>query len=146
MQLLPDLFVPVLAAWRESRSVPSAYGAIYWVMKNRVADPRWPNTLTEVCLQRWQFSSFNAKDPQTGNFPTPASKADWVSFSKAIEAAEDIFEHGGLDPTAGANHYYDNSIPAPAAAWLGPGHQPSDLEPYRTCSIGPFSFYNIPRR
>lgn len=146
MQLTAELFVPVLAAWRESRSVPTAYPAIYWVMKNRAADSRWPNTLTEVCLQRWQFSSFNANDPQTGRFPTPASKADWESFKKAISAAAAVFDHATPDPTAGANHYYDNSIPPPAAAWLGPGHNASDLEKFLTCAIGPFAFYNIPRR
>lgn len=117
-------------------------------MKNRAADKfnRWPKTLTEVCLQRWQFSSFNLNDPQVGLFPSPSQGLGWKRFQVAIDEAEKVFEGNAPDPTNGANHYFDNSIAPPAAAWLGPGKTAEDLAKYFTCEIGPFKFYNIPPR
>lgn len=37
--------------------------AVGEVILNRLADDRWPSTLAGVCLQPWQFSCWNDKDP-----------------------------------------------------------------------------------
>lgn len=159
----PDHVVPLICMWRESRSAPLAYEAVAWVILNRVADKRWPNTMTGVCLQPWQFSSFNVGDPNNGKMPNPENVADWKSFQAACVALDFVLfgrhldESGvtipvvkSVDPTKGAYFYHDHSILKSQQAldqmlvsWLGKGKTYADLLKYRTVTIGPFDFYRF---
>jgi hypothetical protein len=58
-------------------------------------------SVTRVVLQPWQFSSFNAGDPNAIKFPNEATALDWVAWLEIIAIAEDP----GADPTGGAVYY-----------------------------------------
>lgn len=152
----PDHVVPLICMWRESRSAPAAYEAVAWVILNRVADKRWPTTMTEVCLQPWQFSSFNIGDPNNTKMPSPKNAADWASFQQACVALDKVVtaltapNGASPDPTKGAFFYHDHSILKSQTAldqmlvsWLGKGKTYADLLKYRTVTIGPFDFYKF---
>lgn len=149
----PDHVVPLICMWRESRSAPAAYEAVAWVILNRVADKRWPGTMTEVCLQPWQFSSFNIGDPNNTKMPSPKNAADWKSFQQACDALVKVLAIKSdlaagvvmpiVDPTKGATHYHDHSISPPVTAWLGKAATLQDLLSKRTVTIGPFDFYRL---
>ncbi len=48
----------------EARGEPrEGQEAVANVILNRVRSPRYPNTVSRVCLQRWQFSCWNEGDP-----------------------------------------------------------------------------------
>ncbi|WP_422020192.1 cell wall hydrolase [Pyruvatibacter mobilis] len=81
------------------------------VIMNRVADHRWPGTPAGVCLQPWQFSMWNANDPNR-------AKAEAVTisdpiFRQCIDIAR-AAQTGDLpDYTGGANHYATHSTRRP---------------------------------
>ncbi len=130
-----------LCLWREARgqSMP-AKAAVLAVIRNRVQDKRWPDTEWEVVLQPYQFSSFNANDANAVKFPLPKNKADWQAWLDCQAVVETSLQ---ADPTMGANHYHDSSIPAPFKQWLGPGATEADLLKKLTVKIGSFSFYKL---
>lgn len=86
--------------------------AIANVVLNRVTKPRWwGNDIETVCLKPWQFSCWNANDPN-------------VSVIKAVDQTDPIFSqclsiaaqaaNGELeDNTGGATSYYDRRMPTP---------------------------------
>ena len=120
-----QLVIPALTIWREARGLPDAMLAVAWVIRNRCADPRWPDTPSEVCLQPKQFSCFNAGDPNAVKLPGPGP--EWAAFEAACAA----WESHEPDPTSGANHYHSLSKGEPSWAWGG------EL----TLRIGAFKFY-----
>ena len=129
-----DKFMAALCIWREARgTTEQAMAAIYWVLMNRVADPRWPNTLEEVVTQPYQFSSFNTNDPNAVKLPSRRNKTDWTAFQSVLHAIDGATSIGG-DPTQGANHY-ESCEPGKLPAWA----QQSKL----TVQIGPFRFYKL---
>jgi hypothetical protein len=100
------LILAAICIWREARgeSVEARRG-IFWCIQNRVAAKRFPPhatpSLVATILQPWQFSSFNANDPNSVKFPNPANALDWQAFLECCE----IVETPGDDPTAGALFY-----------------------------------------
>ena len=79
--------------------------AIAHVVMNRVAYPNWPNTISEVCLQPWQFSCWNADNPRLVKIKTDKPQHQpWLQdcFDIASACVNGIFQ----DPTNGATHYY----------------------------------------
>ncbi len=133
-----------LCLWREARSESmAAKAAVLAVIRNRANDPknRWPKLLAGVVLQPFQFSSFNASDPNVTAWPKYGSHADWLAWLDCNAVYDAPLT---ADPTNGATHYHDSSIPPPAVAWLGAGHTVADLEALKTCEIGKLSFYRIP--
>lgn len=52
------------ALWGECRGVPSKarQAAVAWCILNRVDDPRWPDTIAEVCTES-QFLGYNESNP-----------------------------------------------------------------------------------
>jgi len=77
--------------------------AVAHVIRNRAADPRWPDTLSEVALQRKQFSAWN--EGVGGNTLTdkynpgdPQYERAKANAIRALSSNEDI--------TGGATHYY----------------------------------------
>jgi spore germination cell wall hydrolase CwlJ-like protein len=88
----------------EARGEPDAGKiAVAWVILNRAADPRWPDTIAGVCLQSKQFSAWNINDANRARLI--AVTADDAVFLGCIAAAWSVV--GGLeaDQSRGANHY-----------------------------------------
>jgi N-acetylmuramoyl-L-alanine amidase len=99
--------------WGEARGqgVPGMT-AVAAVIGNRAANPRWWGAdLVSVCLKPWQFSCRNADDP---NLPKLlAVDASDPQFAEALVIAGDLVAGTLVDPTGGADSYYDMSIPPP---------------------------------
>lgn len=98
-------FLLALCIWREARG-ESLRGKrlVAATIRNRVEDQRWPNTYAAVITQPWQFSSFNAHDPNTLQFPKEGDHA-WEE-SVAIADAELGADH----PFSTANHYHTTAV------------------------------------
>jgi spore germination cell wall hydrolase CwlJ-like protein len=121
-----------LCLWREARGQSAAAkAAILAVIRNRVADKRWPNTLTGVILQPLQFSSFNSGDPNATQMPNPKNAADWAAWTECCNVVDTPLI---ADPTMGATNY-ESCEPGKLPSWA----QPSKL----TVQIGPFRFYKL---
>lgn len=134
-------FFIALCLWREARNQPrEAIQAVYSVIRNRMADPRWPKTGAGVVLQPRQFSCFNANDPQAGKFP----RVDAVGeLEQPFLDCLAIVTADAPDNTGGANHYHDASIQPPYKAWLGVQATAADLRAKQTASYGALRFYKI---
>jgi len=80
--------------------------AVAWVIVNRArrGPPRFPATISEVCKQRWQFTCWNATDPNSRL--CAAVDESTPSFLLALNVATAVL--GGMveDPTKGADHYH----------------------------------------
>lgn len=108
-------FLAALCVWREARNQSiDARRGIWWVLQNRVGRPIFRPTLIGVVLQPWQFSSFNATDPNVTKFPNPATALDWQAWQEILAIAESP----GDDPTDGAV-YYESFDPAELDAIRG---------------------------
>lgn len=115
--MLPDCI------WHESRGEPfEGQVAVGEVILARMADPRWPNTVAGVALQPWQFSCYNANDPNNAMRPKPSDKVGWRSFLTACEAAAKAVENhrSGQTITNGANHYLAPNVVKRLPAWYDP--------------------------
>jgi spore germination cell wall hydrolase CwlJ-like protein len=101
-----------LCIWREARGESDdAKLGVAWTIKNRVALQGWMGkTYNEVVLKPWQFSSFNASDPNAVKWPNPLTDP---SYAECMNAAKCAYSDIKTDPTSGATHYYDDSIAAP---------------------------------
>ena len=115
---LADSYPTILAAlcvWREARGQSQeARRGVWWVLQNRVGNPLFRPSLVRVVLQPWQFSSFNATDPNVTKFPNEAVALDWQAWQEILEIAEDP----GADPTSGAL-YYESFDPSELDAMRG---------------------------
>ena len=100
----------------EASSEPAAvWTAIAHVLLNRVADGRWANNTAGVCCKRMQFSEFNDDKVNNANLERGCAVADddsiWLGCLSAYDQAANCET---TDPTDGATHFYDVSIPPPA--------------------------------
>lgn len=78
--------------------------------KGRTSHPLFGDgTLKSACKVAWQFSCWNANDPNRAKL-LALSKADPL-YVKAVEAL--TWSLSNPDPTDGATHYYANTIKAP---------------------------------
>lgn len=127
-----NLGIWALTVWREARGESyNAKLAIAHVIRNRMRDQakRWPRTPSGVCLQRLQFSCFNADDPNVALYP----KDDDPVFLECCRAVEEA-EAGGFDASRGANHYHH--LPA--------GQEPKWADKNKlTVVIGKGKFYRL---
>lgn len=107
--------------WGEARGEGLAGQlAVAWAIRNRVLDGKdkswWGEGYAGVCTAKWQFSCWNANDPNsaylTGAKPIPKGQ-----LNRAIEAANAVIDGTVDDPTHGATHYYALSMPKPPA-WI----------------------------
>jgi hypothetical protein len=115
----PDQIILARALFGEARKtlVPDeARIAIGWVIRNRVESSRWPDTYWEVITTPWQFSSFNMNDDNRLYIEDPlhtGKELDQKAWVNAFDIAGKVINGEFIDPTHGANHYYDDSISAP---------------------------------
>lgn len=89
--------------WGEARSEgPLGMLAVAWVAENRLG--KWSASLREVILAPWQFSIFNANDPNR-ELLLKANKWERDAWIQA-DAVCELLEAGMTsDPTHGATHY-----------------------------------------
>lgn len=127
-----DIMMLRLCVWREARgSSAAAKAGVLSVIRNRVADPRWPNTATGVILQPLQFSSFNKSDPNAVLLPDPRHPQDWAAW---LETCQVVDAPLTADPTMGATNY-ESCDPADLPHWADASKM--------TVQIGPFRFYKL---
>ncbi|HUO37637.1 MAG TPA: cell wall hydrolase [Mycobacterium sp.] len=116
--VVPAATLDVLArtVWGEARGEGQAgMEAVACVIRNRALNRRWwGNDIPSVCKHPFQFSCWNANDPNLPKLQSvgPSDPAFATALSVARTAAT-----GQLpDPTAGADSYFADSIPAPSWA------------------------------
>ena len=105
--------------------------AVAHVIKNRaILHSKRP---VDVCLQRIQFSCWNAVPENVRNLATMAGQLlSGVMYVKARSFAEAAFEPGAIDPTKGANHYHAYTV---SPAWADRARL--------TATIGNHMFYRL---
>lgn len=128
-----DVDTAARTVWGEARGEGSAgMAAVAWVIRNRAANPRWwGSTIKGVCLKPWQFSCWNANDPNASK--CRAVTLDDREFRAAVDICAAVFRGELPDPTGGADSYYDDSIRPPVWAV---GKRP-------TARIGHLIFYRV---
>jgi len=119
-----------LVIYREARGQPDdAMAAVGWVVKNRVAHPKWWGTdIPSVVLAHYQFSSFNANDPNSRAFMAKGLEADHI-----MQIAFNVYWSLTSDPTGGATYYFDKSLDSNPPNW--------SKTMTHTVDIGAFHFY-----
>lgn len=107
--LLLRRFALALCVWREARG-ESARGKalVAQTIENRVVDRRWPDTYLGVITQRWQFSAFNAGDPNSLLFPSETDP----SWGDCVAAADAVLQSV---PLGTMNHYHTTGVTPPWA-------------------------------
>jgi len=135
---MSDLQLLELAMYREARGEPTeGKRGVGHVIFNRSLTTSWWNyhragILANVILFPYQFSSFDAGDPNANVWP----QDDDTAFQECCSIANSILH--GVDPdiTNGATYYFDRSINWPTA-W---GAQ-SDYE--ETLDVGRLRFFRL---
>ncbi len=103
--------------------------AVAWAVKNRTLRKPWPDSYLEVCLQPWQFSVWNHRDPTfpilvKGPEDSDAYQvATWVALGVVLGIID--------DPTGGADHYHNKDV---MPHWA--------INMQQTVEIGDHVFYN----
>ncbi|MEY2849589.1 MAG: hypothetical protein RI885_2256 [Actinomycetota bacterium] len=115
-----------LLLWGEARGERDAGGdldargmlGVAWVAMNRSKDRSM--TLPEVILQPWQFSCFNANDPNRASM-LKAHELEPVAWSRADAVADLVEASLTIDPTKGASHYVVEALwgRSGTAKWFG---------------------------
>lgn len=112
-----EMSLIALCVWREARNQQfEGKLAVAWSIRNRVKAPGkhwWGDTFEEVILKPWQYSSFNADDPNAKLIPgDPAKDRSW---DESLTAADRAYLGIGIDPSKGATHYHDSNMVTPPA-------------------------------
>ena len=101
-----ELVLLAMLIWGEARG-ESSLGklAVANVVRNRVLAARRGYGLgfREVCLKPWQFSCFNANDPNRAKMLAPKRDEVWVD---CFSVAADVYEQRAHDNTERATHYH----------------------------------------
>jgi N-acetylmuramoyl-L-alanine amidase len=114
--------------------------AVAWVVANRFRKNTWyGGSITEVCRKPWQFSCWNANDPNLPKLKAVDELdplfAECIGIAGLVYAA--VFGRIGAlpatmkDPTSGATHYHVSTMTPPWAVNKVP-----------VCQIGRHKFYN----
>jgi spore germination cell wall hydrolase CwlJ-like protein len=102
--------------WGEARGEPSGgMEAVACVIVNRAANPRWwGHDIASVCLAPWQFSCWNADDPNRSKLMA-ITEAD-PQFTEALNIAAAAVAGALPDATNGADSYADLRVCHPSWA------------------------------
>jgi spore germination cell wall hydrolase CwlJ-like protein len=110
---LDDTHLLALCIWREARGEGMlGRRGVGCVVRNRVRHGGFGSGYSGVVLKHYQFSSFNATDPNSSKWPTDGT-VDWMG---CIAEANDVLG-GGDDVTNGALFYFSPPLTAPPHAW-----------------------------
>ncbi|MBX3454830.1 cell wall hydrolase [Ferrovibrio sp.] len=106
--------------WGEARGEGEAgMAAVAAVIVNRARRPGWwGRDIVEVCLRPWQFSCWNAGDPNRDKLLRVGAIDN--SFAAALRIARLALAGALPDPTHGATHYHAADI---LPGWAR-GHEP----------------------
>ena len=112
---LSDLDLLGLCIWREARG-ESTMGkrAVGCVIRNRIkVNSYYGHDWHTVILKKWQFSSFNANDPNSSKWPED-DEADWLD---CLDAAREVMDPTSNDVTNNALYYFSPPLTVPPTAW-----------------------------
>jgi len=129
-----DLHATALTLIGEARSEGrEGMTAVAWVIRNRVADARWPGNPRRVVLEKHQFSAWLEREANIGNLHTMAT-AGWADgiYREAHAIAAAVFAGLLDDPTDGATHYHTTAV---EPAWADPEAE--------TARVGDHVFYAL---
>lgn len=125
------VILTALCLWREARNQPDdAKRGVLWVILNRAQVGFRGTDPVTVILAPYQFSSFNANDPNAHLMPNPKNAGDWAAWVQCCN----VVDNPGSDPTGGAVMYHSYEFGDPR--W--PAWATSDK---LSAQIGPFRFY-----
>ncbi len=83
--------------------------AVAWVIKNRVDNPSWwGTTVQEVCLNPFQFSCWNRRDPNHDT--TLATPLDDERLAEIVQLCDGVSAGRIKDPTNGADSYCETPL------------------------------------
>lgn len=125
---------------RDERLSDVARIAVGWSIRNRVEYKnalRYGGAYHAVILKPKQYSSFNANDKNKYLVENPLANendVDTRAWKNCYNIAADILSNRNVDPTGGANHFFDDSI------WSAPWAK----QEYFKIKIDSFLFYDIP--
>ncbi|MCP4579817.1 MAG: cell wall hydrolase [Deltaproteobacteria bacterium] len=107
LKILDDIDLLTALIMGESEAEPVLGKiAVACVVKNRLADPRWPDDWKGVMLQKWQFSCF-----LPACFRPEILKHSWTPAWKECKfAAFGVYHDYVRDVTEGANLYWNPGI------------------------------------
>jgi N-acetylmuramoyl-L-alanine amidase len=101
----PELDALARTLWGEARGEGRrGLEAVAAVALNRRALGRWGADLAAVCRAPWQFSCWNANDPNRAKLL--AVDARDPVFALCLEIAAEALAGRLADPTGGATHYH----------------------------------------
>ena len=119
LKSLPPEIILALCIWAEARGEGErGMTAVAWVIRNRVeADlgndgkpDWWGEGYAGVILAPWQFSSFNANDPNLPKLIALAQGGDAPMWGSAKRVARDVIAGRCQDPTRGSTHYFNARV------------------------------------
>lgn len=135
---LTDIQAATLTVYGEARNQPViGLVAVLCVLANRLALKRWGTSWVDVCLAPWQFSCWNAADPNRAKLealavasaPVDDPVLDVCAFLAARVVAGDL-----RDPTGHATHYLNMETVKKLPTW-------TQVPAVRTTVIGNHSFF-----
>ncbi|WP_420724035.1 cell wall hydrolase [Hwanghaeella sp. LZ110] len=101
------------------------------IMNRALLGGWWGNSIVSVALKPWQFSAWNANDPNRDVIAN-LMPGDNQTFDLAYEIAGKLIDGDLPDITGGATHYYADTISEPG--WARGANQ--------TAYIGHHKFFN----
>jgi spore germination cell wall hydrolase CwlJ-like protein len=109
-----DLDVMARTVWGEARGEPlEGKLAVAWVIRNRAGAPGWwGEGIAGVCRQPWQFSCWNAGDPNRAKLIGVSPRDEM--FRDCLMVVAGALSGNLPDPTVGANHYHARGV---SPAW-----------------------------
>jgi N-acetylmuramoyl-L-alanine amidase len=94
--------------WMEARGEPYLGKlAVAYTTANRAKDPQWPEGITDVIWQGYQFSWTNPADPN--RMKLDDIDMDDPVFGECLKAATDAYYGLAPDPSRGATHYLNKT-------------------------------------
>ena len=140
-----DLLVMAKTLYGEIRGYPKEdQVAVAWAIRNRAERHNMPffagnlegkeGAVAKVCLYPWQFSCWNADDPNRKLL----DKITADGLVAQLDIAREVLKGLVPDPTNGGDHYYTEAKPVWATEW-----PPSWAHQYkRTAQVGPHIFHD----
>lgn len=132
-----DLLTMARTIFGEARGEAEDRGrqAVGWVILNRSRSAKFRRrSITQVCLQPFQFSCWNKNDPNFNKIRSLQPGTGDQVFEKCFAAAKLVIGGQAPDPTGGAMFYYATSIKPPKWIAKSPNAR-------MTAEIGHHRFY-----
>lgn len=119
-----DVLVLARTIYGEARGELASYGrkslqAVANVVINRARTGYRGSSVADVCLKPWQFSCWNAKDPNRAKIIGLTLQSGNADFRACFEVAEQVIAGDLGDITDGARHYHSISV---HPAWANDPH------------------------